>query len=291
MSDVSAIVPVHGAAPYLYEALVSLGGNHAFEVEIVVVEDGTSDLDEEALVGTRVLHVQPAGRSAARNAGVEAASAPFVAFLDADDVSLPGRLQRQRTALLDAPEAVLCFGAVDAVGPDSTRLDAETAAERERFAALVRRRPTYESLLVDCPIYTSATMVVRDAFLEAGGYDTAIDAFEDLDLYLRLTRVGTLLPLGGAPVACHRRHAGNTSADALFEGMLRVIEKHLPNASGRSRRLLLRRQADSLWALGKRRQARRAALSSIRTSPALLGDPRFLKRLVTTVLVPGPMRR
>src|SRR2546430_11631057 len=85
-------------------------------------------------------------------------------------------------------------------------------------------------------------MVRRDGFLAVGGFDSAFDAYEGLDLYLRLARIGDLLPVDGEPVTTYRLHGANTPSPRLYDGALRVAEKHLPRTSGRARRLLLERR-------------------------------------------------
>jgi glycosyltransferase involved in cell wall biosynthesis len=233
----------------------------------------------------RIVRSAPVGRSRARNLGVEESRTPLVAFLDADDASLPGRFERQQAAL---GEAALCFGRVRAIDAESRELGDATEIERRRFEALLARGPSYESLLVDSPIYTSATMVRRDAFLAAGGYDAALDAYEDLDLYLRLAHSSRLVPLDGPPVAAHRRHGGNTASESLYRGSLLVVERHLPSAAGSARRLLLERRVDSLWGLGEFAQARAAAFGAVRSEPRLLGRRRFAYRLAGSLL-PVPL--
>ena len=278
---VSVVVPVRAPAPYLAEALASVEG----VAEVIVVSDGGG------VVGTgdaRVVETEPAGRSRARNLGVEEARTPFVAFLDADDLALPERFERQHAALAES-DAALCFGRVRAIDERSSELADGTELERRRFAALVERGPSYESLLVDCPIYTSATMVRRDAFLAIGGYDAALDAYEDLDLYLRLARAGGLVPID-EPIAAHRRHPGNTPSEALYRGSLLVVDKHLPDARGVARRLLLERRVDALWGLGEFGAARAEALRALRSEPGLLGRRRFAYRL-GGALLPGPLLR
>ena len=116
-------------------------------------------------------------------------------------------------------------------------------------------------------------------FLAVGGFDPAFEAYEDLDLYLRLSRLGDLLPVDGEPVTTYRLHGSNTPSSRLYEGALRVAEKHLPRTRGRARRLLLERRVDALWGLGRFEDARRAALRALLEEPRLLLRPRFAKRL------------
>jgi glycosyltransferase involved in cell wall biosynthesis len=280
--SVTVVVPVRAPAPYLADALASVEG----VAEVIVVADG-GDVGDVA--GARVVRTAPVGRSRARNLGVQEVRTPFVAFLDADDLALPGRFQRQ-LAVLAGSQAALCFGRVRAIDAHSNELPAATALERRRFAALVARGPSYEGLLVDCPIYTSATLVRREAFVAAGGYDPALDAYEDLDLYLRLARAGGLVPVD-EDVAANRRHVGNTPSESLYRGSLLVVDKHLPDARGEARRLLLERRVDGLWGLGEFAAARDEAFRAVRSEPRLLGRRRFAYRLGGSLLPVLLLRR
>jgi glycosyltransferase involved in cell wall biosynthesis len=280
-SDVTVVVPTLGTSPYLQEAVDSALAERP--AELIVVVNGGADLD---VAGARVLRRDEPGRSEARNLGVDAARTPLVAFLDDDDLALPGRLGRQAAALADAWWAPLAFGRVRVVGADGRpRGDWNRVLDR-RFSRLERARAvSYEDVLaVQAPIYTSATMLRRDAFLAVGGFDPAFEAYEDLDLYLRLARLGDLLAVGGEPVTTYRLHGANTPSPRLYDGALRVAEKHLPRTTGRARRLLLERRVDALWGLGRFADARRAALRALVEEPALALHPRFAKRLVGAAL-------
>ena len=275
---VAVVIPSHGRAPFLAEAVRSVAGEAD---EVIVIEDGTEEVGDADLEGARLIRLPRVRRSRARNEGAEASSAPLVAFLDSDDVSLPGRIARQREALERAPNAALCFGAVRVVDEGLRPLDDWNKILSHRFARLVEGGADFEGLLASrTPIYTSATMVRRDAFLAAGGYDPRFDAYEDLDLYLRLSRRGRLVPCPGEPVALYRVHGQNTESHRLYLGALGVAEKHLPDATGLGRRLLLERRVDALWGLGRFPEARRAALAALADEPLVLGHPRFAKRLV-----------
>jgi GT2 family glycosyltransferase len=271
------VIPAHGPGPYLAEAIASALAEAP--VDVLVVEDGTEGVDGGVLRDARLLRLPHVRRSRARNAGVESAATLYVAFLDEDDACLPGRLARQRAALEEAPSAALTFGRVTVVDGDGRTIPDEAMAAK--FDRLVAGAASYETVAeLGGPLYTSATMVRRERFLAAGGFDPSLDAYEDLDLYLRLARDGGLVPTPGGPVSAYRVHASNTHSDDLYEAALRVAAKHLPDASGRGRRALLERRVDALWGLGRFAAARREALAAAAAEPQLLGHPRFLKRLV-----------
>src|SRR4051794_33769558 len=101
--DVTIVIPAHGPGPYLGEAVASALAEEP--AEVLVVEDGTDGVDEAALGGARLLRLAHVRRARARNAGVEAAVTPYVAFLDEDDRCLCGRLEVQRAALEASPSA------------------------------------------------------------------------------------------------------------------------------------------------------------------------------------------
>ena len=263
-SDVTVVIPTLGRSRFLGEAVESALAEEP--AEVLVVSDGAGEL---TVPGAQVVPVEHAGRSAARNRGVEVARTELVAFLDDDDLVVPGRLARQAEAL---GRAALTFGRVTVVdGHGRPREDWNSLLERRFPSGPVGH---VEVLSSQTPIYTSATLVRRDAFLEAGGYDAAFDAYEDLDLYLRLA---PLVPTPGPPLAIYRLHGENTPSDRLYEGVLAVTEKHLPQSRGALRRALLARRIDALWGLRRLRgEAAKAALYE----PLLLAQPRFLLRLV-----------
>lgn len=274
----TVVVPAHGPGPYLAAAVRSALDEQP--AEVLVVEDGTEGVDDTALQGARLLRLPHVRRSRARNAGVEAASTPYVAFLDEDDLCRPGRLERERACLDARKEAVMAFGRVRVIGEDDSVDESYTRELSDRFDQLVARGPDFAAVAeLGGPLYTSATMVRRDAFLACGGFDAAFDAYEDLDLYLRLARDGRLVACSGAPVSDYRVHPANTPSDALFRASIGVSEKHLPTARGRDRRALLTRRIDALWGLGEFGRARRDALRALAGDPRLLAQPRFAKRL------------
>ena len=281
------VIPAHGPGPFLAEAVASALAEGP--AEVLVVEDGTQGVDEADLGGARLLRLPHVRRSRARNAGVEAAATPFVAFLDEDDLCLPGRLERQRQALEHGGE--LCFGRVRVEEEDGTLDDEWNTILDARFAQLERAGASFEAILsVPAPIYTSATMVRRDAFLEVGGFDPAFDAHEDLDLYLRLSRASYCAHAPGSPsppTACTTRTPRPTPCTR------RPCDSPTSTCrrpQGRARGLLLERRMDALWGLGRFKRgpahcaARRLRAAVTAREPALRPPARSAALLPSRVL-------
>lgn len=115
MPKISIIVPVYNVADYIEESIATLLGQTEPDIEIIAVDDGSTDTSLEVLRRIAeddgrvvVLHQENAGPSAARNAGIEAATSPIIAFLDADDLFKPYTCER----------IVGCFNANESDGID-----------------------------------------------------------------------------------------------------------------------------------------------------------------------------
>lgn len=178
---VSVLLPVRDGAPFLREALESVLAQTLADFELVVVDDGSEDetpaiLDEIGDARVHVLRQERLGLVAALNRAVAEARAPLLARMDADDVALPERLDRQ-VAYLDArPRVALVVVGVETIG-------GETAIVLPDDDAALRRR-----LLLRNPFAHGAVAVRAEAVERAGGYRADYGANEDYDLWRRIAR-------------------------------------------------------------------------------------------------------
>jgi len=169
-----------------------VGGLTAGDLELIVVDDGSTDTTPDLLAAVRdprlrVLTQARTGLTRALNRALGAARAELIARLDADDVALPERLALQRAFLERAPEVGVLGAAareVDAAGvPVRTVRPPEDDATIRR--ALIRANPLVHS-----------TIVARRVLLErAGGYDETLPVAQDYDLWMRLARLTRLANL------------------------------------------------------------------------------------------------
>jgi len=107
MNSVSVIVPVFNGEAFIRDALASVRNQTVAPLETIVVDDGSTDRTAElvqSMPGVTLIRQRNAGPSAARNAALARASGEWIAFLDADDIWLPHKLQRQLALAAQRPE-------------------------------------------------------------------------------------------------------------------------------------------------------------------------------------------
>lgn len=228
---VSVVLPVFNAEPYVRDALHSVLGQTLADFEVIAIDDGSTDASGRilaALAGmdARVRHVSRGNRGLTHtlNEGLEAARAPYVAIMNADDVALPDRLRLQ-AAFLDAHPRVAAVGGqvtlmlADGTPGPATSLPCDPAAVR-RFLDTMS------------PFAHPAVMLRRQDVLAVGGYRAQIEPAEDYDLWLRLAERFDLANLPNVLLR-YRLHAGQATA-ARFESV--AVATLIAQAAARMRR-------------------------------------------------------
>ncbi len=236
MTEIAVVIPAHDAAPFLAEALRSVREQSLSAVEVIVVDDGSSD-GTHAIAeseGVRCVRQPQGGPAAARNRGVRETTAPLVAFLDADDWFTPEKLATQAQRLESSGAPACCS--------DAFVLRKGRREGRKNARRAVPERITFDHLLADNPVICSTVLARRDALEEAGGFDEdpVLIASEDYDLWLRMARRAPLLYVD-EPLACYRAHDSGLSDNRRFlAGVDRIMEKVLEQDDDGS----LRRRAE-----------------------------------------------
>jgi glycosyltransferase involved in cell wall biosynthesis len=195
MPAVSVVVPAFNAQDFIVETLESVVKQTYSDLDIIVVDDGSTDATRErvAAMGRGVtLLTQKNGRAAkARNAGAAAGDSEWIAFLDADDLWLPDKLERQlaRASATAAPFVFTDRLNIGAKGP---------LPERQSEIQPLREGDIFETLLHGNFITTSTVLLRRDVFNSMGGFseDPDLPPAEDWDLWLRVVE-------HHAAAACH----------------------------------------------------------------------------------------
>ena len=211
---VSVVVPVYNAEKYIRSAIDSVLAQDYRPLEIVVVDDGSTDATLQVLSEyedqIRIFSQPNKGSAAARNLGAKLAEGAYVAFIDADDYWFPGKLRAQVAALQETG-ARMSFSRFQFWHADDNGLwPAPELALPEvpgQMVAgpLVEIRWVYADLLLDCLVWTSTVVVERQILLNIGGFNEDLRKGQDYDLWLRLSREFAMASLGQV-TALYRIH-------------------------------------------------------------------------------------
>jgi glycosyltransferase involved in cell wall biosynthesis len=206
---VSVVIPVFNGARFLAAALQSVADQSYRPLEIIVVDDGSTDGSGDVaarVAGVRCLRQDNAGPAAARNAGMAAASGEFFAFLDADDLMAPGRLELQVGYLQDHPEVGCVLGRQE--------LLLEPGAEPPDWALTgAGSTDGRAELFGSGEVLAISTVARRTVFDRVGGFDPAFRWGEDVDWLFRLREACIPLTVLGDIVTIRRLHEDNVTRD------------------------------------------------------------------------------
>lgn len=176
------MVVVMGAAEHLEETLLSLLGQTIQDFEIIIVDGGVDEVAQQMLARyssgderIKVFEQQEPGIAAARNQAMSLASGKYCAVTDADDISLPHRLERQIKFLESRPEISLCGAWIQTFGAGSSQ---------------IRQTPTRDAMIRSqmmflCP-FAHSTVVWRREDIARTGQKYLLESSEDYDLWARL---------------------------------------------------------------------------------------------------------
>jgi glycosyltransferase involved in cell wall biosynthesis len=277
--EVSVIIPSYNSAAYLPEAIESALGQTVPPLEVIVVNDGSTDgtarILDQYRGRIRSIFQENRGLSAARNRGIAAARGDLIAFLDADDIWLPEKLEQQLACLAMHPRAGLVHTDIfwwdERTGTKSRR-----DAEGNEFVGRCSQSLFFRSRV------TPSTMLVRgECLAQVGDFDEAIrrPTTQDYDLLFRITRYYELAYVA-EPLILYRLHGSNFSKQvrAMEEDTLYVLRKVLradPDlGKALGRRVVHERLFDLSFSIGyqyhdagQSTEARRYLLQALRHRP------------------------
>lgn len=242
---ISVVIPVYNGAKYIAQAVESVWAQDYAPLEVIVVDDGSTDetaavLDSLEKQGPlRVIRQSNSGRSAARNRGIRESSGEWIAFLDADDYWLPGKLNAQFSALEKGQGDFAYSGTV--VVDDDGRW--------------IRERPvTPSSCLINELIwgnrFATPTVVVRKSLLQVtGAFDETLSVGEDWDLWLRLAAYGCAACVPNPLVAVrHGDWDGSRYALKLYEAsVIRILTRFFTRIKQEERLQFVMKQSSQVW--------------------------------------------
>jgi len=247
---ISVVIPAHNADQFIQQAIESVYAQTFSVLEVIVVADDCSDHTERVArsLGATIVKIAARNISAARNAGVRAASGEWIAFLDADDFWTPDKIECQWAAVNRFPDAgvvscdyyVICDGATIALTEKELRIRRESitcpvtiTAEGTYFAKVDGR------VLTRFEIAPQAVMIRREVFDAAGFFDEQLSYLQDIEYFARALRDHSLVMIE-KPLVYRRLRADSHSANSegkwsayfsIVDRMLRHPEEY-PQLAG-----------------------------------------------------------
>jgi len=289
---IAVVIPVYNGETFLVRALESVFAQTLLPTEVFVMDDGSTD-GTLALLGERyagrvtVLRQDHKGPSVARNAGIRAATAEFVALLDADDWWQPEKLERQAGALLANPAASASYTGLQMHDEDTGEVWYQAPTPQALIAD--RLRTCNPGLIPSC------MMMRRSALIAIGGFHEIRHGCEDWVFAKDLSDVGPLLPID-EPLTNYRANSTGLSSkvEIVYRDFELILEDTLLRGTTGISRWLWRRRAIAHQAFSASMTARsvkdhaserRYMLRSLVTWPSPWFESRRFKAAVVTFLV------
>lgn len=182
---VSVIMATYNRAEFLPEAVESVLMQEASNLELIIVDDGSTDNTEEVLRPyldddrVKYFHQENKGQMAASNYGFTLTDGEFICFLDSDNAWLPGKVTAQLDALRSNPDVDIVYGdivIIDEYGNEVTKNN------MKRFSGKITPH-----LLRDNCVSINTAMMRRHCYVDSGGMDVSLEAAADYDLWLRFS--------------------------------------------------------------------------------------------------------
>ncbi|MEG4488434.1 glycosyltransferase [Microcoleus sp. D2_18a_B4] len=209
---VSVIIPVYNGSRYIVQAVESALGQTFTNLEIIVVDDGSSDRTQQVLQPyfdrIRYIYQENQGVASARNIACQLAQGEFLAFLDADDYFLPSKLEKQ----------LACFDAdptLDMVQTGWLMVDETGKNIFEMKPWQQAPKLDLESFIIFKCVRPSAMMLRRKWWEKLGGFNDNFPLAEDLDFALRLALKGCKAVWLEEILTCYRQHNSNIMSSGL----------------------------------------------------------------------------
>ena len=202
MPQVAVIIPAYNQSQYLRQAIQSVLDQTFIDWEAVIVDDGSSDDTRNvahSFTDSRVRYIyqENRGLSAARNTGIRSSAAPYLSFLDSDDMFLPEKLALLLDALEQQPELGMVAGQAIPVDEYNQRVG-------KIMDTPLPQQP--ERLLLGNPLHVGSVLLRRSWQEQAGFFDESLRSYEDWDMWLRLSVLGCRMSYVNKPVSLYRFH-------------------------------------------------------------------------------------
>lgn len=262
---VSVVIPTYNCGDYIEETLKSVLDQDYSRLEIIVVDDGSTDRTRDVVTAfdsarvTYLYQSNSGGPSGPRNIGIQRARGRYIAFIDADDIMLPGKLKRAVQLLDREPALGLVFANFVKFDELNEQHPGAVLDSYGYFLSLpkkkiddsqyiVKAEAAYDGLLSENYIGASGVVVPKEVLQCVGPFDEGLKAAEDYDMWLRITSV---YDIGYVDMIGHRYRLRASGITGLGDAnlvpysirvMQRQLNKSLPDATYKKVRRKLSRQ-------------------------------------------------
>ncbi len=264
--DVSVIIPTYNRGAYIVEAVESVLAQTYRSVEVIIVDDGSTDDTFERLASYQsrltILKTNHGGAPHARNVGVQVARGKYVAFLDSDDRYLPHKLKLQVQVLERFPDVDLVYSEFSGFGDGVTEefhlksYHAPAFRNGETYDRYFERAIVLRDVGIECPpwserklyighifdqylrtlfVFVNSLLVRRDVLAAVGDHDETLSLFDGYDLVLRIAKHSQIafvdlptyeLRYHEGQISTTKRHDGPAVLVAKQRQLLTIAERH-----------------------------------------------------------------
>lgn len=243
MPRISVILPTFNREQFIADAIQSVLSQSYRDFELIVVDDGSTDRTAEIVSSIRdprlaSVRQENRGRSYARNVALNLAQGEFVAFLDSDDLYVPGKLEMQAAYMDRHPEAGMIYTSARCIDQQGHDLPARYRATHS--GKIYKHIAFFRPVTITLP----TVMVRRELLTKVGGFDDRMSRFEDTDMWRRLSKE-TIIHAIDVDTCKLRTHASNSlpaqNPDEIatsleyYAGKIRDEDSELPVWSVRKR--------------------------------------------------------
>ena len=283
LNMISVVMPTYNASKYLALAIETILNQTYPHFELIIVDDGSTDSTLKILESyakkddrIRIFKTEHGGPSRARNLAIAKAKYPWIAILDADDIALPNRFEKQISLVEAKPNVVAWGSAVHHINSQGEILSISPLGPQSEEKFYKMRQ---EGHVVNLNHPTA--FLKKEIVLKVGGYDPLFQAAQDLELLDRMAEYGPILAIS-EPLTLYRIHSDSISMSRFFlqrQSIRYVRYRHLARLAGKPLPtfddfLQARNQQPRLKRLLKYFQTR--GMFYYRKAGLLIGDKKYL---------------
>lgn len=246
---VSVVIPLFNGQAYIEECLKSVFAQTYKPVEIIVVDDGSTDRSLEIVQklkpeNMKIICQNHGDVSKARNTGIKNAGGELIAFIDHDDIWLPEKLEKQAAIFAKDTQVDLVFSDIMKFFPSGKK---HRAKDKHNIALSFTDENLFKKLVVKNVLMPSAVMVKKESIIAAGLFDPSFRTCGDYEMWLRMALLKYRFHYLPEALTLYRMHAENAAknTEIMHQDRVKAIETCFshPNISEKDKKLKLRGMA------------------------------------------------